>query len=419
VEAGTVTRSAWALAPVRWCSAADHRGTRGAGPSTPHALVSGSAPGRRRLAILTNILAPYRVPIFERLADHFEVTVLFSGEEGNRAQWRGIQDEVHRIRVKRAKGFTFAWNRRERGAVLDTRYLHVNPGLITELLRIRPDAILTDEMGFRTLTGLLYARLFAKPAWVWWGGTVHTECGIALGKRLFRRWLVGRVHRWFSYGITSTDYLVSLGVPPQKVVELQNCIPEEAYLNAQSPSIQFEIRPVLLCVGQLIPRKGVDLLLEAAARVQAEGLSFSLLVVGDGPEKPLLEQRAKELMLRDVHFHAPQPPTRMPAVYRSGDVLVFPTREDVWGLVVNEALWSGLPALVSIYAGCARELVPPGSTFDPLDPTDFAAKLRLAVAGQLPPPDLTRVKRIDEVSGIIIRELNATLRDAGEDPSRP
>jgi len=99
----------------------------------------------------------------------------------------------------------------------------------------------------------------------------------------------------------------------------------------------------------------------------------------------------------------------MAAVYRSGDVLVFPTLDDVWGLVVNEALWSGLPALVSIYAGCARELVPPESTFDPLDPADFAAKLRRAVAGELPPPDLTRLRRMAEVSDKIAQELHVTL----------
>ena len=72
----------------------------------------------------------------------------------------------------------------------------------------------------------------------------------------------------------------------------------------------------------------------------------------------------------------------MSAVYRSGDVLVFRASTHVWGLVVNEALWSGVPALVSVYAGCARELVPSSSTFDPLDPTDFATKLRLALSGQ-------------------------------------
>jgi glycosyltransferase involved in cell wall biosynthesis len=257
---------------------------------------------------------------------------------------------------------------------------------------------------------LAYGWLFRRPVWVWWGGTVHTERGISRGKRWFRRWLVRRVHRWLSYGVTSTDYLRSLGVPPARVVELQNCVPEYWYTDAESPPAPpLGIRPVLLYVGQLIPRKGVDLLLDAAARLQEEGFSFSLLLVGDGPERSSLERRADELGLRSVHFHAPQSSSQIPALYRTGDVLVFPTLEDVWGLVVNEALWSGVPALVSIYAGCAGELVSESSTFDPLNPRDFVAKLRLAVAGGVPPPDLTRLKRIDEVSRTLMHELYSAL----------
>ena len=99
----------------------------------------------------------------------------------------------------------------------------------------------------------------------------------------------------------------------------------------------------------------------------------------------------------------------MTAVYRSGDVLVFPTLDDVWGLVVNEALWSDLPVLVSVYAGCARELVAPESTFDPMDPADFAMKLTRAVTAQLPRPDRTLLRRHGEVSGIILQELQAHL----------
>jgi glycosyltransferase involved in cell wall biosynthesis len=195
-------------------------------------------------------------------------------------------------------------------------------------------------------------------------------------------------------------------VPKQAVVELQNCVFERGYTETVSPAIQLEIRPVLLCVGRLVAGKGVDILLQAASRLQAEGLAFSLLVVGDGPEKLPLQQRAEELRLQNVYFYPAQDSNNMPAVYRSGDILVFPTLKDVWGLVVNEALWSGLPALVSIYAGCARELVPTNSIFDPLDPAGFDRKLRDAVAGELPRPDLTRLRRIDEVANIVVRELD-------------
>jgi glycosyltransferase involved in cell wall biosynthesis len=370
--------------------------------------VNGSI-GRPKVAVLTNILAPYRLPVFQRLAERFEVTVLYSGEESNRDQWHGLAGQVHGFAVKRARGFTVAWSNRERGVTQDTRYLHINPGLILDLIRLRPAAVITNQMGFRSLVALAYGWLFRRPVWVWWGGTRHTERRLSRGKRLFRHWLVARVGRWFSYGATSTDYLLSLGVPRQNVVELQNCVPEMPYAAGQTPIVELATRPVLLCVGQLVSRKGVDLLLDAAARVQAAGFRFSLLLVGSGPDRAALEEKANALGLRHVHFHAPQPPEHMPGVYRSADVLIFPTREDVWGLVVNEALWSGVPALVSVYAGCASELVPLSSTFDPLNPADFTAKLRDAVTGALPPPEVTRLRPIDEVARTVIREVEAAL----------
>ena len=365
---------------------------------------------RKRVAILTNVLAPYRTPIFERLAAKYDLTVVLSGEEANRGNWREVNDRAHGYAVSRSKGLTFAWTKRNERTVLDTRYLHLNPGLFGELRRLRPDAIVSDEMGFRTLVALSYGRLHRCPVWVWWGGTPHTERAINAPRRFLRRALAPAVERWFSYGQTSTEYLASLGVPAERVVELQNSIPEAAYRRPVAPAFEVAPRPVVLCVSRLVPGKGIDLLLRAAAPLQAEGLEFSLLIVGDGPEQAALVRLTAELGLRHVYFRAALPPSEVPAIHRSGDVLVFPTLDDVWGLVVNEALWSGVPALVSIYAGCARELVPPSSTFDPLDPADFATKLRSAVTGLLPAPDVSRMRSIDEISDIIARELDAAPR---------
>jgi glycosyltransferase involved in cell wall biosynthesis len=368
-----------------------------------------AARDKPRLAILTNVLAPYRVPIFRRLAQWYEVTVLYTGEEGNRGQWQRLDHSGEGFRIERSKGFTFAWTKRDGAAALDTRYLHITPGLVLDLIRIRPQAIITNEMGFRSFMALAYGSLFRRPIWVWWGGTRHTERGIGTLKRIFRRYLVARVRRWFSYGATSTEYLASLGVDPKHVVELQNCVPESRYREPVPPAFQVEPRPVLLYTGRLVPGKGVDLLLRAAARIQAEDRRFSILIVGDGPERQSLEATAEALKMENVHFRASCAPADMAAVYRSGDVLVFPTLDDVWGLVVNEALWSGIPALVSTYAGCSRELVPPESTFDPLDPVDFDAKLRDAVREKLPPPDLARLRSINEVADTLLRELSQAV----------
>lgn len=368
--------------------------------------------GRAKVAVLTNVVAPYRLPIFERLAQRFEVEVVCSGPEANRQGWRPVLDQVAQVRVSRAWGVTFRWHKRDpAGGVLDTRYLHVNPGLVPVLLRFSPAAVISDELGFRTLVALVYGKLFRRPVWVWWGGTTHTERAIGWARRGLRRLLAPRIDRWLSYGASSTEYLAALGVDRERVVELQNSIPERRYVEPAAPAFHLDPRPVVLCVARLVRGKGVDLLLRAAARLQADGLVFSIAIVGQGPERPALVRLAEELKLRDVHFLAERGPDQVPGVYRSGDVLVFPTLDDVWGLVVNEALWSGLPALVSIYAGCAGELVPAASTFDPLNPEDFEAKLRLAVGGRLPPPDPSRLVPIAAVGDLLAQEVENALEE--------
>jgi glycosyltransferase involved in cell wall biosynthesis len=389
---------------------ASHRASPATGLESvqSEALARGGA-RRRRIAFLTNILSPNRLPIFERLARRFDVVVLYSGEESNRDAWSGLDGQVRGFATVRVPGLSFRWNKRGRSGVNDLRHLHLDLGLFLALLRLKPDAIISAEMGFRSSVALAYGRLFHCPVWVWWGGTRHSERGIGLLKRAFRRWFVGRTSRWFSYGMTSTEYLLSLGVRQDRIVELQNCVPEGAYRLRAQPLLNLRVRPVVLSVGRLVPAKGMDLLLEAAARLQAEGLTFSLLVVGNGPQRGPLEERVRHLGLSDIHFHGSEPPERMPAVYRSADVLVFPTLDDVWGLVINEALWSGLPALVSVYAGCAEELVARENVFDPLDPIDFTAKLRRAVTGELSPPDIHRLKPLEEVSDILAREVTLAL----------
>jgi glycosyltransferase involved in cell wall biosynthesis len=142
--------------------------------------------------------------------------------------------------------------------------------------------------------------------------------------------------RWISYGASSTEYLLTLGVPRPSILQIQNCVDETTFIPDVEPAERVGPAPVLLYTGQMIGRKGVDRLLDAAAVLQREGRTFSLLLLGDGPEKEVLEARAAELGLRDVHFRPGRSPVEMPAVYRSGDLLVIPKREDAWGLVVNE-----------------------------------------------------------------------------------
>ncbi|MEM3433161.1 MAG: glycosyltransferase family 4 protein [Candidatus Methanomethyliaceae archaeon] len=367
--------------------------------------------GKLKLAILTNILSPIELPVFQRLSDHFELLVVLSGIEANRNTWYELESRFvgAGIKLRKAWGTTLSRTIRDAEGVLDRRFMHINPGYWSELVRFRPDAVITTQMGFRTLVALLYGAAYRKPVWIWWGGTVHTERSIDPMRKVVRRVISRLAKRWLSYGQTSTEYLQSLGVPRAYILELQHWVDEGTFKNRVPPLLDLEPRPVLLFVGQMIRRKGVHLLLEAAARLQKTGYRFSLLLVGDGPERNAFCEYAGNLGLRNAHFYPAQLPERMPAVYRSGDVLVFPTLEDVWGLVVNEALWSGLPVISSIYAGCTSEIVPPQNWFDPLQADDFDRALRFAIEGRIAPPDLSRLRTSSEIAESLVSHLMSVL----------
>jgi glycosyltransferase involved in cell wall biosynthesis len=369
---------------------------------------------RSKVAVLVNMLAPARIPVYAALAAHFDLLLLHGGTESNRDSWRDLDRMLPNARVIQGWGWQIPMTRKQKGQVFDKQYLHVTPGYIWHLLRFRPDALISNEMGLRTLIALAYGGLFRRPVWVWWGGTLHTERKIGSVKRLVRKCVSRWAGRWISYGQSSTEYLLSLGVRRDRVLQIQNAVDDRRFKPSSEPESRLHPRPVLLYVGQLIARKGVDLLLNAASALQREGREFSLLLVGGGRDKHLLEQRVKDLGLQNVHFRPALPPDQMPSVYRSGDVLVFPTLEDPWGLVVNEAMLSGLPVLCSKYAGCAEELLPPEAIFNPEDAEEFARKLRQATAGQLSKPDLSRLKPMQE----IVRDLIGDLESIAPKASR-
>lgn len=370
---------------------------------------------RRVLAILVNMVAPYRLPLYQRLANYFNLVIFHEGMEPNRQRWEGCERALHGVRVEQVRGLRL--KRRLKGAGIrnfDQRYFDVSPLLIWRLVRLRPDVVISNELGTRTAVALAYSKVFKRPLWVWWGGTLHTEAGIDGIRRTIRRTLIPKVPRWISYGKTSTEYLLAEGVPRERIVQIQNCVDEKLFLQETAPALNLRPRPALLVVGRLVPLKGLAELLHAAAAIQKNGSVFSLTFIGDGPDRGNLEMLVKTLGLRYVNFISEQPPEKMPAIYRSGDCLVFPTLQDVWGLVVNEALWCGLPVLASRYAGCAEELLPPDNIIDPKKPEDLRAGLARAIAGSLSPPDMARLWTCDQVASKIIEDINSTLSQLGK-----
>jgi glycosyltransferase involved in cell wall biosynthesis len=364
---------------------------------------------RPRLALLVNTLAPYRLPIYRILAERFEFAVFHGGSESNRTTWRKLEEQVPQATVKQSRGRQFRYARRRDGRKIDDAYLHLNFGYFADLVRWSPEAVISNEMGLRTMLALAFGGLWRRPVWVWWGGTLHTERSIGLVRRLVRLVMPRVVRHWISYGESSTQYLQSIGVSRERILQIQNSVDEQMFATAVRPMDVAGPHPVILHVGQFIARKGIDSLLRSAARLQSRGYHFTLLLVGDGVEKSELQALSNELKLENVIFETGKRPKDMPSVYRAADYLVFPTLEDVWGLVANEALLSGVPVLCSRYAGCAQEIIPKENIFDPLDEADFDRILISALEWRMAPADSRTLHTSRQNAERIIAEVMSIL----------
>ena len=138
--------------------------------------------------------------------------------------------------------------------------------------------------------------------------------------------------------------------------------------------------PVLLTVGRLVPRKGVDTVLQALPALLPHFPGLRYEIAGEGPDRGRLEAQATDLGLREaVTFHGALPPAELPALYRRAHLFVMPVREERaaasvegFGIVYLEASASGLPVIAG-RSGGAVEAVVEGQTGYLVAPNDAAA----------------------------------------------
>jgi glycosyltransferase involved in cell wall biosynthesis len=135
-------------------------------------------------------------------------------------------------------------------------------------------------------------------------------------------------------------------------------------------------RPAFLFVGRLICPKGWSSLVEAANHLVKRGLqSFSVIFVGAGDQVEDLNALVRSYGLEQHVYQVGQVAYQnLGSYYRAADVFVFPTHDDVWGLVLLEAMASGKPVLCSTNAG-SKEMVSHGKNgfiFDSHNPEELA-----------------------------------------------
>jgi len=142
------------------------------------------------------------------------------------------------------------------------------------------------------------------------------------------------------------------------------------------PAMPADRRHVLY-VGRIEPRKGVHVLIQAMAVVQASVSGVRLTIVGDGPDRASIESLARDLNV-DVVFAGRVSDEDLPAYYRAADVVCSPALGDEsFGVVLLEAMAAGRPIVASNIAGYAEFVGPAGSArlADVGDPASLAREI--------------------------------------------
>jgi glycosyltransferase involved in cell wall biosynthesis len=305
---------------------------------------------RLRLVLVTNIPAPYRLPIYTRLGQRpdLDLHVLFCSEREPDREWNlGEASFPHTYLPGRVLSY--------RG-----RYVHVNQDVWAALSTLRPDVVVTTGFNPTHLLAYLWSRRHAAAHVPMTDGTLESESVLTPVHRWVRRRVYARSTAFVAASDGGRRLYRSYGVDEAAIFKSHLCADNERFARAGASSAP-KSWDFLFC-GRFVPTKNPGFALEVAREVAVRlGRRVSLVFVGSGELEAGIRARAASLSDHvEPVFAGFARQEDLPRWYGASRVLLFPTSWDPWGVVANEACAAGVPVLISDRAGSAGELVRDG-----------------------------------------------------------
>ena len=305
-----------------------------------------------KVLFLSNIPSPYRMAFFNELGKVCKLTVVFEGMRATdrNAKWK--YEEVRSFECLFLKGMRTKSDQ------------FICPGVI-KVLKEDFDIIIVG--GYSTPTGIMAIEYLRKRKKRFF---IEADGGFVGDDNLVKLWLkkhlISSADAWLSSGEKTTDYLTYYGAKRDKVfkypfsslrkADVISSVPvgvEKMKLREQLGIVE---KKIIIAVGQFIPRKGFDLLLQAMDGLPTD---IGLYLIGDEPTEEYLNI-VKKLGQDNIHFLSFMSQNELKCYYQAADVFVLPTREDIWGLVINEAMANGLPIITTDRCVAGLELIKSG-----------------------------------------------------------
>ena len=295
-----------------------------------------------RIAFISVVPSPYQRDLFRALAKRPEITldVYYLEAASPDSPWPDKPLESHEHILP---GFWIGAG----GA-----RLHVNWNLPD--VRNRDIVVMNSLISF-TAQWLMRFRLKNRP-WFFWGERLRPrQTGL---RQIVRDFIGAPLHR--------ATGIVAIGNRAE--ADYREAFPEPAHFSIPyycdlQPFLD-EPRPahdpgeiVFLFCGQMIGRKGIDLLIAAFARLIADNANARLLLVGREADLPQFLENTDPATRARITYAGFQPPEALPCFFAQAHVFVLPSRYEGWGVVMNQALGAGLPIICSDAVGAGYDLV--------------------------------------------------------------
>lgn len=305
-----------------------------------------------RLSILTVIPSPYQRQLFAAMqtSGAFDLRVAYYSPAAIDRSWtdRALQsfEVILPGRTLTALGASAHWN----------------PSVRSELRERDTDVYVISDYSAPTAQLAMWSLSQWRRPWIFWGerpgfqqrGSLGQTARRALQAPLRRASAIAAIGSWAVEPYREM-------VPGMTVANIPYFCDLEPYRAARSQVAHGAKETIdILCSGQLIPRKGIDVLLEAFLILADEHPKLRLLILGDGPERGALRAKVPPGLVDRVIFLGFLQPPEIPAVFANADIFVLPSRHDGWGVVINEALGAGLSIVATDTVGAAHDLVTPG-----------------------------------------------------------
>ena len=305
---------------------------------------------RKKALVVASYPAPYRVGVFKKLSEVYDLDVFFDTckNENRNPDWFCKSGEV-----------SFE--------ILDNEQAVSKFENVLKNIKNYDFLLAYDPARKPCIKAVTKCRLSGVPYFVNNDGALIRKSNFIKG--LIKRFIFGGAKLCFGSSKSSDEYFLMNGVKKESLrrhnfTSLNDeDILKERISNEEKKTLKTELdlnidKIYVITVGQFIERKGFDLLLEAWNKL--DGKNAELIIVGGGDDRPKYEAFIAENKLTNVTIIDFLAKEALYDYYKASDIFILPTREDVWGLVVNEAMACGLPVVSSDNCVAAQELIEQG-----------------------------------------------------------